>query len=355
MADYLDWCNNGSHGEPEISPEIDATNPPLKRVERGRSVTPRHNVNATLLSVEVVDASPGMDAKIGKEERTDDMTLGSCMFVPFVNEEEQREDEAKEHPMEKEFPSEDQAKVRRRDPAPSPPRFRGLIQHTSDFNEIEIITNGFGHLVLPEKSLEQTACEKSEPSPNDEAEATVADTTKGESVSKAMPTLASDDVSVSSLFDFLTDALSFVDSTASTQKASGARKNNGHEGSQGPMEKNSHYSSPNDLLEMRRSGSHSTMSTHSDISHVIEEEEGAFLGTEILDSVPENDVMDKIIVFNKQTGSSMPTSRLYTSNRRHLLRFQKQKPSKILKKNLKSLSVLVYGKRIARHNFMYDE
>jgi hypothetical protein len=97
------------------------------------------------------------------------------------------------------------------------------------------------------------------------------------------------------------------------------------------------------------------MSTHSDISHVIEEEEGAFLGTEILDSVPENDVMDKIIVFNKQTGSSMPTSRLYTSNRRHLLRFQKQKPSKILKKNLKSLSVLVYGKRIARHNFMYDE
>ncbi|KAG7338037.1 hypothetical protein IV203_006730 [Nitzschia inconspicua] len=320
MLEYLDLCNSGQ-GEP---PETDTIVPKPKMVERGRSVTPRSNINASSFSVEAASGTPK------KEEKETRMTELMCRL---------------EH-------------TRKRDPAPSPPKFRDQLQLSSNLNEIEIVADGIkDHVVPVEGSIYKSKhlTEEPELSLHDECDC---DNDEVETRAETASIPVSDDViSVNSLFDFLTDALSFVDSTASTQKASGGTRNRGPNETQSPIEKieEAQMLSP----DIERSFSHSTMSSRSDMSHMNEEElfdeEELFLRTEILESVPEDDVMDKLVVFDKKDQTSVSNLGHLTSSKRRLLRFHKQKPSKILKKNLRSLSELVYGKRIARHNFMLEE
>ncbi|KAG7357081.1 hypothetical protein IV203_001769 [Nitzschia inconspicua] len=351
MLEYLDLCNSGQ-GEP---PETDTDVPKPKMVERGRSITPRSNINASSFSVEAASGTPKKEEKGDEDDRVD-VSLGACVFVPFVAED--REAEAEESPVTSTPPTEDQTKTRKRDPAPSPPKFRDQLQLNSNLNEIEIVADGIKDHVAPvEGSIYKSKhlTEEPELSLHDECDC---DNDEVETRAETASIPVSDDViSVNSLFDFLTDALSFVDSTASTQKASGGTRNRGPHETQAPIEKieEAQMLSP----DIERSFSHSTMSSRSDMSHMNEEElldeEELYLRTEILESVPEDDTMDKLIVFDKKDQTSVSNLVLRTSSKRGLLRFHKQKPSKILKKNLRSLSELVYGKRIARHNFMLEE
>lgn len=354
MTEYFNWCNSGGLGLNQTSPEMDAalTHHP-KSVSRGRSITPRRNVNAASVPVETVCHPLEKETMVEGEEEGADASLDACMFVPFV--EEEREDQARDPTVETTQASMDvQAKVRARDPAPSPPRFRGHVQFDSNINEVEMVTDGNLERVLQvEAVVAASAAAENDVAAETRLEVHEEKTNQVnefESLSGPASVQVSDDISVSSLFDFLADALSFVDSTASTQKASGTRQNKGNS--------IAHYTDRDDTEapgpDMERSCSHSTMSTRSDMSH-INEEEAVFVGSEILESVPENDVMDKLIEFDNNKNATLIPSMSFIADKRRRMRFQKQKPSKILKKKLRSLSVLVYGKRIARHNFMHEE
>jgi hypothetical protein len=128
-AEYLDWFNRIGESYLASSEQNTMVVAP-KHVERGRSVTPRRNVNAPPPSAEVPKSIPEKKPESSNDEDKSDLSLGSCMFVPFMLEEKREDHETTLHPT---LPENDQAtKIRKRDPALSPPRYRG--QHDTYLN-----------------------------------------------------------------------------------------------------------------------------------------------------------------------------------------------------------------------------
>ncbi|KAL3908955.1 MAG: hypothetical protein SGARI_002829 [Bacillariaceae sp.] len=233
------------------------------------------------------------------------------------------------------IPKGEEHKVRKRDVAPSPPRSRVQTQ----------LENEIAEAIAP--SLVQNASASNEGSGEEE-----------EPVEQASNSAASDDRSLSSLYDMIADAFSIVDSTASTEKASGGRRKDA-QGEGGRKAVGGDESSLDNEVEehfvvpMARVGSESTISTNSALSHMEEED---FLALDGLDTVPENDVLDTVIVPKKKHDllpklPLSPSRRFTQSSLRKARKSPKGKSSKVLKDNLKSLSVLVYGKRLSRRNF----
>jgi hypothetical protein len=291
-------------------------------------------VNAGHFSVEVVNENDEPDDRA-------DASLKPFMCVPFLAEEVEQRDAHPPHGIKTVAAAGEQHKVRKRDMAPSPPRSRGQAQLGIDMIEV----------LAPSKIRERTPSIKS-------TRSTVgSDTSIDQPVATPTSTTEKDDRSLSSLYGMISDAFSFVDSTASTQKACGGRK--------GGSQNDDYYSLLDDddveyggiseeiSVPITRIGSQSTISSkQSDFSEMNDD---FLMGMEELDSVPEDDTLDSAIVTTKYRDlfKIYSPTQFSSSSLKHLRR-SKGKSSKVLKRNLQSLSVLVYGKRIARHNFMHE-
>lgn len=320
MLEYLDWCSDGDGYDHLRSEPGESTIPPPSNptdIERGRSATLRCNINAEGTNQDRL-YSTELSNKEGK--RSD--TFGTCMLAPIID--EQRDDEQSftinaRAAITNSLIDDSLRKLRKRDTAPSPPRVRGSIRSQSGHLEIDDLTDQFEN-----ETAFQTWCSEFE-----------------FFASRGAP--KTDDKSIkNSLFDFFTDALSIVGSTASTKKTGGENKEKrkrtrSKQREQGQI-----------LFEMKSARSLSAMSSHSEMSQIPET---LLRGRKALESVPENESMDKTVVFNSDQPLMVPQKR-ESARSGQLFKFTKQKPSKIRERNLKSLCVLVYGKRVARH---YEE
>jgi hypothetical protein len=318
---------------------------PPKSMERGRSATPRRNVNSSPLSLEIPNSIEEKKTPGAYDEDKSDMSLGSCVFVPFILEERREDQETTIRPTTPE--GEQTMKDRKRDAAISPPKNRSQMQHDVDLNEIEIVS----HYVEDQDQMTEQHL-----SPEGSFNAGCyygAPTEENDQIKQQCICVSSipDDRSITILMEYITDTLSITDSTASTQKASGASKRKPSIELELSTEKIIPTFGANDLLPWRRSTSRSTISTHSDISYANEE---VLVGTEILNSVPPNDVTNKAYLLkHADLDSTLAPRQFSTSN--CFFKLRNQKPSRMLKRSLEAISVLVYGKRIARHNFIHEE
>mmetsp|Transcript_8367 Transcript_8367/g.15423 ORF Transcript_8367/g.15423 Transcript_8367/m.15423 type:complete len:441 (+) Transcript_8367:92-1414(+) len=148
----------------------------------------------------------------------------------------------------------------------------------------------------------------------------------------------SDDLSESSRqHHYFVDSGSYVDSTGSTQKARGCGRRKTVQDSTQKSESDSTIL--NGSLDLTTTGSGSTLSGDSGtgVVNIIDNDDAE----STLETVPEDDVVDKIIVLGED-------GKLFSNAE---VEGQKRPASKILKKNLKAISVAVYGKRISRHRF----